>query len=56
MADKSVTKCGKVLNMHKNTVSAHIEKIRDITDNNLFDPSDTFHMLLSFELMRYSAS
>jgi hypothetical protein len=55
LLDKSVTKCGKALHMHKNTVALHIEKIKDITDNNLLDPSDTLHMLLTFELARYQS-
>ena len=52
LSDKSVTRCSKALHLHKNTVAAHIEKIKNITDNNLADPLDTFHMLLTYELLK----
>jgi hypothetical protein len=53
ISGKSITKSSRSLFIHKNTVAGHIDKIKKITGNKLTDSDDTFHMLLTYKIMRF---
>ena len=50
---QSVSKCSRALDIHKNTVMLHLDKIREITNNDLSDPDELFHMLLTFQMKQH---
>ena len=50
---QSVTKCSRELDLHKNTVASHLEKIREITSSDLTDPDELFHMFLTYQMKQH---
>lgn len=50
--EKSVKKCSASLNLHKNTVTGHLEKIKEILKTDFSDADENFHMLLTYEMIK----
>jgi len=50
--DKSLTKSSKALYIHKNTVTVHLDKIKNILKNDLSNTDEMFHMLLTYEMLK----
>lgn len=51
---KNASSTGKALYLHKNTVSQRIKKCKEILGNDLSDPDELFHILLSLKMEEYA--
>jgi sugar diacid utilization regulator len=50
--ERSATKTGSVLNMHRNNVLYHVNRIEELLNIDFDDPTTRFMMLLSFSLLQ----
>ncbi len=50
--DKKLIETSNILHVHRNTLSSRMEKISEIMKLDLDDPDTTFHLLLSFKILK----
>lgn len=51
--DRNLVQTAKALNIHRNTLVYRLKKIQEVTALDLADADIRFHLLLSFEIMKY---
>ncbi len=54
--EKSLVLASKILNIHRSTLIYRLNKINEIIKVDLDDADIRFHMILSFEILRYLES